>query len=102
MSDSETQGERDPLLEVKVSCPGGYKPFGDMSAAEVRARADELGQAAGVGALAQRVAPVASAWRGLADEMEREGAAQVDDLDEAGVVERAGRLWIEPPGGSLL
>ncbi len=91
---------KDPaeILAERVSTGGGtYKAFGEMTAAEVRARADELSAAAGVGAMAQRVAPVAGAWRGLADQLEREGATKVADLDHTSVAERAERLWVVPP-----
>ena len=67
----------------------------------MRARADELRAAVGWGPTA-RVAPVARAWRELAMAMERAGAATVGDLDAEVVVELAPRLWVVPPGGSLL
>lgn len=90
------------ILAERVSCAGGYKPFAEMTREDVGSRAAELRAAAEVPAMAQRMSAVASAWRGLADEMEREGAATVGELDHAGVVERAERLWVVPPGGSLL
>ena len=94
-----------PLGEVlaePVSCGGAYKPFGEMTLPEVEARAAELGRAAEVPAMAQRTAPVAAAWRGLAEEMARRGATSVSELDHGTVAERAERLWVIPPGGSLL
>ena len=94
--------EPEPILAVEISCGDGHKPFGEMTAAEVRSRAEELTEAAGVGPMAQPIAPVASAWRGLADEMGREGAAKVADLDREQVIERAERLRVVPRGGSLL
>jgi hypothetical protein len=93
------------ILAERVSCGAGYKPFGEMTRADVESRAAELAAAAEVVAMAQRTAPVAAAWRGLAEEMEREGAATVADLDHGygtALAERAGRLWVVPPGGSLL
>jgi hypothetical protein len=90
------------VLAERVACADGYKPFGEMTLADVEARAAELQAAAEVAAMASRVAPVASAWRGLAEEMNRDGAEVVSQLDRARVVERVERLRIVPPGGSLL
>jgi hypothetical protein len=90
------------VLAEQVSCAAGYKPFGEMTIADVERRANELAEAAAVTAMAQRIAPVAAAWRGLAEEMARTGAGTVGELDRDGLLERAGRLWIVPPGGSLL
>jgi hypothetical protein len=42
------------------------------------------------------------AWAELARFMEKEHAGHVADLDEQAIAERAERLWIIPPGGSLL
>ena len=83
-----------------VSVGGAEKPFGELTLADVRARADELRAAAGWGPTA-RVAPVARAWADLARAMEAAAAAVVADLGgEAEAM--AGRLWVVPPGGSLL
>jgi hypothetical protein len=93
------------ILAERVSCGDGYKPFGEMTRADVEARAAELAAAAEVAAMAQRTAPVAAAWRGLAEQMEGEGVATVADLDHGdpgALADRAGRLWVVPPGGSLL
>lgn len=93
-----------PVAEVlaePVFADGETKPFGDLTAADVRARAGELAGAVGWGPTA-RVAPVAQAWSELASTMERQGAATVADLDPQAVAERAERLWVVPPGGSLL
>lgn len=91
------------ILAEKVSCGSrSYKPFAQMTLADVEARALELTAAAEVPAMAARMAPVASAWRGLSEQMKREDAAEVGELDHADVARRAERLWIVPPGGSLL
>ena len=83
-----------------VSIGGAEKPFGELTLADVRARAAELREAAGWGPTA-RVAPVARSWLDLARAMEEAGAATVADLGgEAEAM--AGRLWVLPPGGSLL
>lgn len=84
------------VLDQPVYAGGRSKPFGELSLDEVRARADELRAAVGFGPTA-RVAPVARAWRELAMEMEKRGAATVAQLDPALVAERAERLWIVSP-----
>lgn len=84
------------VLEQPVYAGGRSKPFGELSLDEVRARADELRAAVGFGPTA-RVAPVARAWRELAMEMEKRGAATVAQLDPALVAERAEPLWIVSP-----
>lgn len=85
-----------------MSCGGSYKPFGEMTRGEVADRAAELKAACEVPAIAQRMAGVAAAWTGLAEEMEREAADTVAALDHDRVEERAERLRIVPAGGSLL
>jgi hypothetical protein len=89
------------VLTETVYAGGSSKPFGELTLDEVRARADELRDAAGFGPTA-RVLPVAMAWRELSRQMETDGARLVSDLDPAAVAERAEALWIVPPGGSLL
>ena len=91
----------DVVLAEPVFGGGRTKPFAEMTADEVRARADELRAATGWGPTA-RVASVARAWGELARLMEERGAAAVADLDRDEVAERAERLWVVPPGGSLL
>lgn len=91
----------DGILAEQVYTGSAYKPFAEMTAAEVAARAEELEGAAGIAAM-QRVASVASVWRGLAQAMERAGAATVADLDRSELAGRADRLWVVPPGGSFL
>lgn len=89
------------VLAEQVYTGEAYKPFAEMTAAEVESRADELRGAAGFGPT-QRVASVAAVWEGLAEAMSREGAATVGDLDEEALRSRADRLWVIPPGGSFL
>jgi hypothetical protein len=48
------------------------------------------------------VASVARAWSELARRMSDEGAQTVADLGEQAAAELAERLWVVPPGGSLL
>jgi hypothetical protein len=88
-------------LEQRVFSRGATKPFGDLTAAEVADRADELAAAAGLGH-ASRVGAVALAWRELARAMHAAGASRVRELDPELVARLAGMLWVVPPGGSLL
>jgi hypothetical protein len=89
------------VLARPVHANGAERRFGELTAEDVRAHAAELGSAAGWGPTA-RVAAVARAWRELADEMAREKAATVADLGEQRAAQAAQRLWVVPPGGSLL
>ena len=89
------------VLETSVHVPGGAKPFGELTRAEVVARAAELQAAVGFGPTA-RVASVARAWAELGRRMESAGAATVADLDEPTVAALAEALWVVAPGGSLL
>jgi hypothetical protein len=89
------------VLDQSVFSDGQTKRFGDMTQAEVAARAAELRMNAGAGPLT-RVMPVAMAWAELARTMEREGAPTVAELGEEAVDARAQRLWVVALGGSLL
>lgn len=89
------------VLEQPVFAGGRSKPFGELTRDEVQARADELRAAGGAGPMT-RVIPVAMAWSELARAMEREGASSVAELGEEALDARAQRLWIVPPGGTLL
>jgi hypothetical protein len=89
------------VLAERIHAGGESKPFGEMTADEVRARADELRAATGWGPMA-RVGPVARAWGELSRAMDAAGAPTVADLDPAVITELAGKLWVVPPGGSLL
>jgi hypothetical protein len=91
----------DAVLAEPVFGGGRSKPFAELTADEVRSRADELRAATGWGPTA-KVASVARAWAELAVLMEQSGAATVAELDREAVVERAEKLWVVPPGGSLL
>jgi hypothetical protein len=83
-------------LNRLVHVDGAEKAFGAMTAAEVRARADELRAATGWGPM-MRVGPVARAWGELARELDAAGAATVADLDSATVERLAGPLWVSRP-----
>jgi hypothetical protein len=88
-------------LAEPVFAGGRSKPFAELTAAEVRARADELKATTGWGPTA-RVAGVALAWATFARAMDEAGAATVAELDPEVIAEHAEKLWVIPPGGSLL
>jgi hypothetical protein len=90
------------ILQTKVSLgEAGAKPFGQLTAQDVGAHGDRLSDAAGWGT-EKRVQPLANAWRTLAEGIERDGVAAVADHDPEMVAKQAEKLWIVPPGGSLL
>ena len=89
------------VLDENVFAGGRTKPFGEMTADEVKARAAELKSTTGWGPTA-KVAAVATAWAELARLMDQAGARAVAELDPQDLDERAQRLWVVPPGGSLL
>jgi hypothetical protein len=89
------------VLARPVYARDGYKPFGAFTLSDVDARAAELSSASGFGPTA-RVAPVARGWAALAAAMRSAGAATVADLGPDVAAEHGRRLWVVPPGGSLL
>jgi hypothetical protein len=89
------------ILAERVFAGGRSKPFAELTRAEVEERADELRSTVGWGPTA-RVAAVATAWRELARLMTERGATTVAELDREEVAARAEKLWVVPPGGSLL
>jgi hypothetical protein len=91
----------DDVLARPIHAGGADRRFGDLTLDDVRAHAAELRSGAGWGPTA-RVASVAQAWRELAEDMARERASTVADLGPERVGELAERLWVVPPGGSLL
>src|SRR5579862_9205752 len=99
MAEAPTELER--ILAATVFICGSNRPFGELTPAQVRARAEELRAATGWGPTA-RVASVARAWRELAMALEREGADRVGALDPGVLEQLAPQLWVVPPGGSLL
>jgi hypothetical protein len=93
--------DRDPL-EHELYVGDGYRRFGELTAADARAQAARLGEAGSWGPLA-KVAGVALAWRELAAELDRLGdGATVAGLEPELGERFAHRLWVLPPGGSLL
>lgn len=95
---TELRSRHERILEQPVFIRDASRPFGELTPADARERADELRAATGWGPTV-RVAPVARAWRELTIAMERAGAAAVRDLDADVVVELAPRLWVLLPGG---
>ena len=89
------------VLRRTVFLDGENKPFCEFTLADAQARASELTAATGWGPTA-RVASVARGWTELARAMQSAGAATVADLDPETAVDFAARLWVVPPGGSLL
>ncbi len=92
--------DADPLTRT-VFLNGENKPFGQFTLDDARVRASELTAATGWGPTA-RVASVARGWSELARAMESAGAATVADLDPETAADFAARLWVVPPGGSLI
>lgn len=88
-------------LAQKVYDGEGYKPFGEFTPRDVRGRAAELQAVTGWGPTA-RVGGVARGWSELGRVMAGAGAAHVRDLDPETVETFARKLWVLPPGGSLL
>ena len=89
------------ILAEPVFAGGETKPFAQLTLAEVEARAQELRDVSGWGPTA-KVRSVAMEWGMLARSMAEQGAQCVGDVDPAELVQRAQKLWIVPPGGSLL
>lgn len=89
------------ILAEPVFAGGQTKPFGDLTLAEVEARAQELRDVSGWGPTV-KVRSVAMEWGMLARSMAEQGAASVGDVDPKEIVERSQKLWVVPPGGSLL
>jgi hypothetical protein len=96
-----TRPELEKILAQTVFVRGANVAFGELTADDVRLRADELRASVGWGPTA-RVAPVSMAWRELTTAMARDGAVTVAQLDGDTLVELAPRLWIVPPAGGLL
>lgn len=89
------------VLEVAVYAGDGYKPFGEFTLRDVEARADELRQVTGWGPTA-KVGAVARAWSELGRAMTEASAGTIAELGAETAEQYAGRLWVVPPGGTLL
>ena len=93
--------DADRVLSELVFAGGRSKPFAELTVAEVHERAAELKAATGWGPTA-KVGSVAMAWAELGRLMEHVQVQTVGELRPDAVAERAEKLWIVPPGGSLL
>lgn len=89
------------IVRREVFIRGANRPFGELTLQDARSRADELRAVTGWGPTA-RVAPVAMGWRELTIAMERAGVTTVGELDAETLVALAPKVWVVPPGGSLL
>ncbi len=89
------------VLATPIAIDGTQQAFGTFTVEQVRARAGELKAAVGFGPTI-RVAPVALAWRELEIALDRAGVATVGELDGDSILALAPKLWVLPPGGSLL
>jgi hypothetical protein len=96
VTDTGTRAEA--ILERHVFIRGASRPFGELTEQDVGARAHELREAVSWGPTI-RVAPVAKAWRELAEAMRRGSADCVAALPAEQVIELAPRLWVVLPGG---
>ncbi len=94
-------GSGDELLAREVYVGDAYKPFGELTANDARALAEQFSGLSG-GGLESKVAPVGRAWRELADAIEQHGAATVAELGAEEAARRAEQLRVVPPGGSWL
>ncbi len=91
----------DDVLAREVYVGDAYKAFGELTAKDAGALADQFSGLSG-GGLEQKVAPVGRAWRELAEAMEQRGAATVAELGIQEATDRAEQLRVVPPGGAWL
>lgn len=88
-------------LASRVAVAGASKPFGELTVEEVEAHAAALRAATGFGHRS-RVGAVSAAWREFGRLMRERGARRVTELPPDVIDAYAERLWVVPPGGSLL
>ena len=94
-----TVESEDPLRrEVYVN--GEYRPFGELTAFDARALAAQLRGISG-GGLDAKVGPVRTGWTELAERLDAESGT-VSALPPEEAARFAERLWVTPPGGTLL
>ncbi len=96
----DAPGAQDQLAEIlatTVFVDGANRPFGELTVAQTRGRADELRSAVGFGPTA-RVAPVARAWRELAMALEqsRRGDGRRTGADQGDASWRRSCGWSRP------
>jgi hypothetical protein len=93
---SDVDARASEIGRALVHARGESRPFAELTAEDVRERADELRAAVGFGPTA-RVAPVAQAWRELFMTMTKANVSKVGDLPAGDLVELAPRLWVAMP-----
>lgn len=102
MTDAPDPARLAEALSSRVDVGGTGVPFGDLTAEDARAQAQRLADVGTWGPL-QRVVKVAQAWKLLAAQLKRDGAAAtVRDLPPGDVIEHAERLWVIPPPEGLI
>ena len=93
--------DENEVLSREVYVGEEYKAFGDLTAENARAMADQFSGLSG-GGLEGKVAPVGTAWRELAQLLTESGAAKVADLGAERARELAEKVRVVPPGGGWL
>jgi hypothetical protein len=93
--------DENEVLRREVYVGDEYKAFGDVTAEDARAMADQFSGLSG-GGLEGKVAPVGAAWRELAMLLTESGAAKVADLGAERAGELAEKVRVVPPGGGWL
>jgi hypothetical protein len=93
--------ENDRPLDTQVYVEDRYVAFGELTSDDARRLADKFSGLSG-GGLEQKVAPVGTAWRELANLMEESGAERVADLGAERAAQLAESLRVVPPGGGWL
>lgn len=93
--------DEDEVLRREVYIGDEYKAFGDLTAKDARAMADQFTGLSG-GGLEGKVAPVGAAWRELAQLLTESGAERVADLGGERAGKLAEKVRVVPPGGGWL
>ena len=91
----------DYVIKQTVFIRGANRPFGELTRDDAQFRGAELKAAVGWGPTA-KIAPVAMAWRELSMELASAGVETVAELPRETVLAFAPKLWVVPPGGTLL
>ncbi|HWC87606.1 MAG TPA: hypothetical protein VG388_13795 [Solirubrobacteraceae bacterium] len=97
----ETEDELDYVIKQTVFMRGANRPFGEITRDDAQLRGAELKATVGYGPTA-KVAPIAHAWKQLAEELASAGVPTVSELPRETVLAYAPKLWVVPPRGSLL
>lgn len=97
----DPEDELDYVIKQTVFIRGANRPFGELTRDDAQFRGAELKATVGWGPTA-KVAPIASAWKQLSQEIESAGVQTVGELPRETVLAYAPKLWVVPPRGSLL